>query len=168
MSNQFPKQYVLDRIDARMGSLNIKIEQSQKLITEAKLKMVGQVDAVMQSNADLIKARYRNLKEAEKKYAEVDADDYDAKSRIATEFTTLDLKRLPYFVNNFYRIGNAESLGNQISILTDLRKERTALTHARLHLETMPVSEFSLSTLRSLGLLSVLKFDLATAISEAK
>jgi len=165
MSDKFPKQYVLDRVAARRGSLTIKIDAGTTEINELKDSQLGKLGEVMEKNEVLIEGLQLRLVAARKAYAA--AKTYDEKARALSPICGyVSLEQLPYLSSS--NRASRTPLGEMEAKVQEHRKERTNLEHARLHLENMPVDEFSLASLKSLGLLNVLRFDLDEAARGAK
>lgn len=170
MSDKFPKQYVLDRIAAREGSLTLKIDSDERLIEAWKKSKITNLDARFEKTRAEIHNAVATLKDVEKAYAK--AQDFDQKKQALKALSPLSISdpaRELYWETNSEKVpGDTRSLSAIQHSVAEMRKEMVALAHARIHLTEMPVTEFSLSSLKSLGLLSALKFDLAEAVAAQK
>jgi hypothetical protein len=167
MGDKFPKSYVLDRIEARKGSLTIKIDADERRLADWKQRQEAALDSAFEQNKAHVEQAASRLRKAEKAYAK--ADGYDAKRQVLTDhFKSWSPTYTVGIDDRLSRYDDENSPGKVAKRLKEYRTEYSDIEHARLHLQEMPVDEFTMATLRSLGLLSVLKFDLASAREQEK
>ncbi len=171
MSANLPKQYVIDRIKAREGRLDILLVQDQELLDSMKAAQIADLDAIREANVKTILDFAEKVKEMDKDYDK--AVTYDEKYKILNSMErspSLRFSPSSYIQSDRERKlnGGRRTMADVQKDIRDQRQEQADLVHARLYLEEMPVSEFSMATMKNLGLISVLKFSLTDARAEAK
>lgn len=166
MTDKFPKQYVLDRIDARKGRLAIEKSQVLSEQTDLQDRLRDALDTLVEENVKRIEAYVDTAHAAQKTY-EAETD-FNAKMKAAETLSrNVSSLRSTYNVKNLAqsKSGNLTDLATR---LKQIENEVESLDHTRIYLEGMPVDEFSLASLRSLGLLPILKFSLADVKGQEK
>lgn len=160
MTDKFTRKYVADRIEARLGKLKIIEANSQRTIDEWKQEQLAQLDAIFSKNIATFDSVSASVKSAQKAYAK--ATTWEEKARALAKFENPTFTGAPgiraYQSNPNWGNNSAESAAKHN--LQEARSERVKLEHALIYLNDMPADEFTLTGLKNLGLLAVLKFDI--------
>lgn len=161
MTEKFPKSYVIERIDARKGRLSLAKSKTQAELDALQESLLGALDSIFNKNVTAVEAAWDRAKAARKEYSV--ATTFAEKYKIANEMRNINMEST-YAIRHHERptsIKKSASIDELKRALNEIERETESLDHARIYLEDLPVDEFTLASLRSLGLLSILKFDLA-------
>lgn len=165
MANTYPKQYILHRIGARKVSLEAAQREAEGEAIEVAELINDQLDNWMDTVNDLLyqarSVRVLNVEDARRKVAL-------AKQAIET--------RIPgegsvgFYPENDTPEGALTRRARAVHLaeagVQRRAAELDAIEHVTAYLQGTPVEEFTLSQLRTLGLLDFVKFNLARAKGE--
>lgn len=157
MTDKIGKQYIIERIEARKGRISLERGQLASLLEKQQNELSERLDALFEKNTEKIAAAWDAAKAAKRAYA--------AASTFPEKMKITESLRLPS-LDSVWDIRNASRRSTHpqkdlTTQITELDREKESLEHALIYLKDLPADEFTLAGLRSLGLLSVLKFNLA-------
>lgn len=166
-SNNLTKQYVVDRIEARIGQIDKQVTEARALITKHQsdaipkiAKEIGKIEEKVVNRIKLAKeaAKTDNYKDAAYQLSKLNSD--------LSGFRASDMPgMLPH--TGMYS-DKADPLVRAQNAIVQLPQEKLALEHSLVYLKELPLETVSLTTLRQLGLLEAVKFSLDVAISQAR
>jgi hypothetical protein len=158
----YPKTYVLDRIGARRVSLQAKQTSEEAAIAAAEKTITDEYAEKLPELTGRIKEL---LAFATKSKLTGDmAKDQQIIARIRDEAGKIG--STPYRLRHDERPADTAARDRVAarSRLADITRELDALEHTEAYLRGTPVDEFSLTSLKRLGLIEAIKFNLDEAI----
>ncbi|WIA96450.1 hypothetical protein [Curtobacterium sp. MCBA15_004] len=162
MTSNYPKSYVLDRIGARRVSLQAKqkietatIAAAEKVITDDYAETLPELTNRIK---DLLAFANKSKLTGEM------PKDQQVIARIREEAQKIG--NPPYRMRHNERPADVAQRDRTAakSRLADITRELDALEHTEAYLRGTPVDEFSLTSLKRLGLLEAIKFNLDDAM----
>lgn len=175
----YPKKYILERIAARKGSLERKLKEAGAFFDELER---GSEEAIDNNASEILERIYHVEKLAKKVRNVVGSSDRKELMRLYRDMmssanTLASSKGGDEFELVFERDQIARGIG-----YNDPRREKAfeakktlervpgeiaGIEHVEAYLTETPVDEFTLTALKQLGLLEVIRFDL-TSTQEAR
>lgn len=151
------KKYILERIGARKASLVRIIEEAEAAKVELDERRTDRLDDWAEEARGRLTEVLEQLDRAGNMFLPAH-ERVDAAKQARNTY----LKPVPSELPDF-RAENRE-LQVKIEDGSDARREYDALIHAQAYLEGLDVDAFSMASLRSLGLLSAIRFRLDSTI----
>lgn len=168
----FPKSYLLERIDARIASLDRQDAVDAPAVALNRAAADSGALGWLRGLPDVLNSIARDAK---KRLATLDSftpGDHGSQIREAAKAIETRLgqvERDPYPRPGWgtQAASDREAANNAERRIGERRRERDALTHTRAYLTDTPIEEFSTTMLGRLGLLDAVKFNLDEARAEA-
>lgn len=154
-TTNYPKSYILERIAARRASIESKRTTDTAIVAREQ----GGVREKQQAYLEEIQAKAQERIDAVL-HTEL-GDDVDRNYRVLSNIGNIYLSTRG--------IPSLGQQGTQASArLQQYARELDALDHTEAYLKGTPVEEFSLTSLKRLGLMEAIKFNLDEALSQKK
>ncbi|WP_284761542.1 hypothetical protein [Curtobacterium sp. MEB011] len=162
MTSNYPKSYVLERIGARRVSLQAKQRAETATIAAAEKVITDEYAETLPELTNRIKELLAFANKS--KLTGEMSKDQQVIARIRDE--SLKIGNPPYRMRHNERPGDmaARDRVAALSRLKDINRELDALEHTEAYLRGTPVDEFSLTSLKRLGLIEAIKFNLDDAM----
>lgn len=160
-TNVLTKAYVIERIEARKGKIDLLIAEAKKGIESRRVALVPQVDRFVK---DWSKWWTDAAEDATKLVSKYEAEeDLQKKFDFAQKLSNLRTGRsVPdsYVPQNRGIYPRTDPDADARALIAQLVDEKTALDHALIYLRDLPITDMSITSLRQLGLLDVIKFSI--------
>jgi hypothetical protein len=145
----FTQDYVLKRIDARTGSIEMRIA--------ALLPEIEKVTSAVAGKA----RRWAGKVAVELEAAKQVALDVAKQETLPTQDQLGQIRGVRGEITQSYEDWDDRNRRQEVeNEITQLRREANLLIHARAYLVESPVEEYSITALQKLGLLDAIKFNL--------
>lgn len=160
MGDKFPKQYVIERLQARQASLTSKLEAGEAMLREVEAaesaKAVGYMNQILQMTDD-VQALHRRQNERP-------TEERDPWAEMEELVHEMSLPTKPYRRRDraAWQRSDPEpgSLSEYLSKKTAWRAEIGKIQHALAYLEELPITELSITAITKLKLTDAIAFDL--------
>jgi hypothetical protein len=163
----FSKAYVIERIEARQATLDLKIAEAKTHVAEVTALYDSKVEEVFRANLDAISVGLDKGKKLAKKFDS--ATDPVERREIADSLRkAIQLTEIPsakgyvqrHHPGEYAGMTERDRVAAEISDSAEWRRESIALTHVLAYLREVPLEEFTLTALGKLGLVDAIKFTL--------